>query len=1016
MADLTLGLDLGSNSIGWALLDEEGKRVVAAGSRVFPEGVDRDQQGGEVSKSEGRRVSRGMRRQIARRARRKRQLRAALVSVGLLPTDVSEQTALDRLDPYVLRKKALDGPVSAHEFGRILVHLNQRRGFLSNRKTDRAKKKETSEMLAEISQLQAELQAAGSRTLGEHQAKQREVEPLTRIRGRHTLRAMFEVEFEELWNAQTRYHSQLLTDELKYGARGKAAYPRPPATCGKRDPLREFGIHGLIFFQRPLYWPKSVAGRCELEPKERRCPRGDRAAQRFRLLQEVNNLRLIKPDGEIAALTSEQRAKLIEFLSRKKERKFDEIRKHLGLLESYGFNLEWGDRKKLDGMPTDVVMAHKDLFGKAWWDLPEEQKTLIVRCVLEEDEKTIAHRAVHEWGLKQEAAESLAETDLGDGYSRLSRKAIEKLLPHLEAGLPMMTDDQTPCALAKAGYLRPDQRVVAQRDSLPQPPDVTNPIVRQALFEVRKLVNAIIREYGKPAAIHIELAREVKGSFQKRREMSNAMRERERRRDAAAERIREQGHKVTRDAIDRYLLWEEQGKVCMYSGRIISVTQLFGGEVDLDHILPDSRSLDNSLMNKVLCFRTENERKGNRTPHEWLAASDPEKYEEILQRAAKLPIDVRNRKRPRFSQKNVELNDFIERQLRDTAYITSCVKEYVRCLGADVVCGKGQLTAELRRHWGVNALLRDDDDPKKNRADHRHHAIDAIIIALTNRSRLQQLAAARLNGSEIPRPWPNFWHDVETLVKSINVSHRPRRKVAGALHEETIYGSTAKPGEFVYRKALETLTLSMVADIRDCEVKRLVVERLAEFGISPDDGKSIPKEVWREPLRMIRKAGRASTNPAIIRKVRLIKRDLTIRSIRGATSCVKPGSNHHVCVFRSVDSRGKTKAEPLFVSMLEAARRALNGEPVIQRVHPNNPELEFVMSLSRGEMVLATFKGRERLVWFKTGASTQGQLYFADHCDGRPDKEAEKLVATANSLRGRKVAVDILGRMRFAND
>jgi CRISPR-associated endonuclease Csn1 len=193
----TLGLDLGSNSIGWALVDAESAAVLAAGVRIFPEGVDRDKQGGELSKNETRRQARGMRRQIVRRAKRKRRLRTLLVKAGLLP-DVAllpsenpqrvewEKNAFLASDPYTLRRKALDGPLEPYEIGRALLHIAQHRGFLSNRKTDKVKKKETSDMLQQISQLESEIQLANDRTLGEHLAKKAELNPLARVRGRHT--------------------------------------------------------------------------------------------------------------------------------------------------------------------------------------------------------------------------------------------------------------------------------------------------------------------------------------------------------------------------------------------------------------------------------------------------------------------------------------------------------------------------------------------------------------------------------------------------------------------------------------------------------------------------------------------------------------------------------------------------------------------------------------------------------------------------------------------------------------
>src|SRR3990172_340284 len=165
-----LGLDLGTNSIGWALIDLQGEKILASGVRIFPEGVDRDQKGGELSKNESRRIARAMRRQIRRRSRRKWLLRGTLVQAGLWPQEPAKETELDALNPYELRARALREKLSLFEIGRVLLHLNQHRGFLSNRKADRAKKEEASEMLAEISALEQEIKEAGHQTLGEHLA------------------------------------------------------------------------------------------------------------------------------------------------------------------------------------------------------------------------------------------------------------------------------------------------------------------------------------------------------------------------------------------------------------------------------------------------------------------------------------------------------------------------------------------------------------------------------------------------------------------------------------------------------------------------------------------------------------------------------------------------------------------------------------------------------------------------------------------------------------------------------
>ncbi|MFT3920957.1 MAG: hypothetical protein QM778_00325 [Myxococcales bacterium] len=387
MGDFVLGLDIGSNSIGGALVDESNQKILASFVRIFPEGVDRDQTGGEVSKSVARRIARGMRRQIARRAKRKKLLRTALAKAELLPADPAEQRNLDQLNPYELRQKGLTSKLTPYEFGRVLVHLNQRRGFLSNRKADRGNKKEASVMLQAISDLEAEIKTAGHETLGEHLAALYLAAPTERIRGKHTRREMLLAEFEALWKEQSKHHPKLLTNQLKFGSRGQASYPRPHERVGGADQwLADFGLFGIIFFQRPMYWPKSVIGQCELNPKMKRCPRADRAAQRFRVLNEVNNLRIIACDGEIKELTSQQREKLLKLLSQKESVTFDDIRKKLGLLENDGFNLEEGQRRKLLGMPTDATLASKRFFGPKWHEQPDEWKDHVVRSLIHDDE------------------------------------------------------------------------------------------------------------------------------------------------------------------------------------------------------------------------------------------------------------------------------------------------------------------------------------------------------------------------------------------------------------------------------------------------------------------------------------------------------------------------------------------------------------------------------------------------------------------------------------------------------
>lgn len=1072
---LVLGLDLGPNSIGWSLIREEPEspadsRLVDVGVRVFPEGVDAFDTAKERSRNEDRRIARGMRRQVRRRVARRRKLIDALVTAGLWPGGSASQQALYEQDPWELRRRGLSERLEPHQIGRVLLHLNQRRGFLSNRKKDRGDA-EAQGMLAEINQNNQEMADEGAGTIGEflepklRKTKADHCEPRCekderQVRDRHWLRRNTYHEFDQLWNQQAEFHPDLLTDQLRWGVLGpiddsaEAIKPRKPIP--KNDKRREgrgeldaFGIHGLLFFQRPMYWPKNVVGLCELEPKQKRCPRADRHAERARLLQEVNNLRYADPDThEECPLSADQRTLVLEHLATHEKATFDQLRKKLGFLESVKFNLERGKRTAIKGMTLDWQIAK--LVGKHWHDRPEEEKDAIVALLRENqsDDDGVVSTLINDYGFTAEEADAALDVDLPTGYGMLSRMAIDKLLPHLERGLIYQSQsDPEQSALHAAGYLRrdelqrrlfdylPDLRRVNPRDC--KLGDLPNPVVRRALVEVRKVVNAIIREHGRPDAVHVEMARDLAMGPKARSEYNSRIRGYEKEREEAAAAIRNAGERPSRDAILKHRLWREQSCECVYCGKPISQQQLFGGATDIDHILPYSRCLDDSQGNKVVCHRECNHAKGQKTPYEWLAASDPNRYVAVCQRAGAQMRKglMRYPKYRRFLQKELKLDGFIARQLTDTGYICRATVEYLHLLfekPSQVLGLKGQLTAELRWQWGLDTILSElPDSPawlenaklrggEKNRADHRHHAIDAVVVALTNRKRLLQLSdlmkkgSAKQHGETLLEPWDNFRPSIVEHMKQINVSHQVERKVRGALHEETLYGPTEKPDEWVVRKPVDGLSAAEVERIRDGGIRRIVQQALKDAGVEFGRGKKPNLKKMKEVLSDLR-----MTSGVPIKKVRLIKPEKTIAPLReeGDTNqaYVKPGATHHLCIFE-FEKNEKTKREAVFVTMLEATQRIKRGEVIIQREHPDRPDAKFIMSLSSRELVLANVKGEEKLLQFKTAASTSGQLRFIDSRDARRSSEQKMFAFQANTLDARKVTVNPLGQVRWAND
>lgn len=1057
MGKRVLGLDLGPNSIGWAIIDEAipgtEARIIDAGVRVFAEGVDAYDSAKEKSRNEARRIARGMRRQTKRRVLRRKRLTQALIECGLFPSDLEEQEKLLSQNPYELRAKAIDpsAHLSLFQIGRVLLHLSRRRGFLSNRKTDK-QSTEAVGMLQEIQQNEKERIESGEKTLGswlnskfnalDH--KQRKTGDS--IRGRHLSRQQYLNEFEEIWRAQSQRLPEIFTDTLKYGRLGNVNYPCIPKKSdgeSNQSLLSLYGIYGLVFFQRKMYWKPSTIGRCELEPKEKRCPIGDRRFQYFRLLQEVNNLKFIDPESkQDTFLNSQQRKKVIDKLRSSEKLDFSQIRKLLGFPESVRFNLEKGERAKLKGNRTDAVLASKNSLGSSWRTFSEDKKNDIVQNLLDPniDELEFIELAKKRWDLDDAQATKLLLAPLPTGYGALSLKAITKLTPFLEQGLIYSASKAEESALHSAGYLRRDQLRRRLFDFLPNPQrrkntpigNIPNPVVKRTLSEVRKLVNAILREYGKPDEIHVEMARDLQMGKLKRDEYNKTIRERERTRESIAKTLIEHGQRPSRENILRYQLWLEQRHECIYTGRIISQAQLWGegGGIEVDHILPQSRTLDDSIQNKVLCFREANEEKGDRTPFEWLSGANPEKFEAIASRAMQLVRDNRMSyaKYKRIVQKELSTDDFVARQLVDTAYITKATAEYLRCLfdsDHHVLGLKGRLTAELRWQWGLETLLEElPDSPawaegtklrpgEKNRADHRHHALDAIVIALTSRSTLQSLSnyirKRPKDGELMPLPWKTFREDAKDRIARIWVSHRAERKVAGALHEESHYGKTKTDNVWVVRKAIESLSANEIESIRDPAIRKLVISKLQEAKIEFGRGKKLDPKKFAAAM-----AGLTMPSGVPIKKVRVTKPELTIRQIRESKSptFVKPGSTHHLCIFESTNN-GKKRRSAVFTPMLIAIQRSNRNEPIINRTHPDDA-MQFVMSLSKRELVLVEVGDQQKLLVFRTAASTQGQLYFAEHCDAR--RKFKEYVFKANTLKGKKVTVDYLGRIRWAND
>ncbi len=831
-----LSLDLGTTSLGWAMLaldhrePPQPKAIIKAGVRIFGTGIfgaGRNPKDGS-SLAVTRRNARAMRRRRDRLLKRKSRMTAMLLKYGFFPQDEAARKALELLNPYELRAKGLDQALKPEEFARALFHINQRRGFKSNRKTDK-KDNDSGALKQAIIGLRAQLDKQGAggkaRTVGELlwrrfnsgdgvRARYKEEriakdDGKTRIEKSYSLyvdRAMVEAEFDALWakqNADNPTHFHELA----------------------RDDLKDALLH-----QRPLKPVK--AGRCTLLPEEERAPLALPSTQRARILQEVNHLRILREGLQQESLTLQQRNNLVQALEVSPKRTFTQIKTLLGLSGSVQFNFEDPKRQEFKGNATTSILSERECFGSAWAKFSEaKQDEIVWQLVTEESESALVRWLVDNTGVDEHLAEHLAQVSLPEGYGSLSLKALQRIIPALredvipysEAVVRAGFDHHSQLNPSSTGEILPSlpyygdplRRFVAFGTGSPNdPPEkqfgkIANPTVHVGLNQVRTVVNALIKRHGHPAQVIVEVARELKQSKEQREDTTKKQAENQNRNQrirteiAAAKGISE--HRVHRADIEKWILWEELSfnvvdRHCPYSGQQISAGLLLSEAVEIEHILPFQQTLDDSLNNKTVAMRDANRIKKNRTP--WEAREDFAAkgwdYDGILRRAERMP---RN-KRYRFAQDGYAQwlkndKDFLARALNDTRYLSRVAREYLSLIcphGTWVI--PGQMTAMLRAKFGLNNIL--GLTGEKNRNDHRHHAVDACVIGATDRGMLKKFAdankMARLTEesrlvAEMPLPWDTYRAHCDRAVNAIWVSHKPDHGYEAEMFDQTIYNA-----------------------------------------------------------------------------------------------------------------------------------------------------------------------------------------------------------------------------------
>ena len=1118
MSKHVLGLDLGVGSIGWCLiaLDAQGDpaEILGMGSRVVPLNNATDAADFSIGKAftanQERTARRTMRRGFARYQLRRYRLRRELAKVGMLPDAALIQLPL--LELWELRERAATAGerLTLPELGRVLCHINQKRGY-RHVKSDAAaivgdegekKKDSNSAYLAGIRANDEKLQDE-HKTVGQYfaeQLRQNQSESPTggisyRIKDQIFSRQRYIDEYDQIMAAQRVHYPDILTDEFIRMLRDE-----------------------VIFMQRPLKSCKHLVSLCEFEKQERVmriqqddgkggrqlverkvkfgpkvAPKSSPLFQLCRIYEAVNNIRLTRPDGSPRDITPEERAKIVAHLQSSASLSFAALKKLLKEKAIIADQLT--SKSGLKGNSTRVALAAAlqpypqyhhlldmeletrmmtvQLTDEETGEVTEREVAVVTDSYVRQplyrlwhilysiEERDAMRRAlITQLGMTEEdldggLLDQLYHLDfVKPGYGNKSAKFICKLLPQLQQGLGYSE------ACAAVGYRHsnsPTSEEITERTLLDKIPllqrnELRQPLVEKILNQMINLVNALKAEYGVDE-VRVELARELKMSREERERMAEGNRRREKENKAIAEKIHECGLFPTKSRIRKYMLWEEAGEQCLYCGQILTLSQcLNGDDMEVEHIIPKSVLYDDSYGNKTCACRRCNKEKGNRTALEYIRVKgwEAEYMERINSLLDKKAISYSKHQRLRWLKEDIP-SDFLERQLRLTQYISRQAMAILQQGIRRVSASEGGVTARLRSLWGYDDILhtlnldrydsmgetervsREGETTEKlrikdwsKRKDHRHHAIDALVVASTRQGYIQRLnrvssesereamsgeiemrKATKTDKLSLLERWltqrPHLSvRAVSDKVAEILISYRPGKRVVtrgrniylrhgkkcvqsgllvprGPLSKETVYGQITVNGEpqIVCKYDLHSLKAKDVDYVVDLALRKRLKELLAQHG--GKEKEAFAGDVYMDeagtqgPIRSVRCFTGLDRG-----KMKAVKYD----EQGDAVGFVSTQNNHHLAIYRTP----KGKLVESIVTFWDAVDRARYGIPLVI-THPREVIEQVLLRGDVPESVLSLLPPSD---WVFVDSLQQDEMVII----GLSDEELQRALET----------------------
>lgn len=1172
-----LGIDTGTNSHGWAIVEKQADEyhLLDKGVDIFQEGVLKTEKGKEYSKAAERTAHKAARVRNYRIKLRKIRLLRILSDAHLCPPLSKAELSAWRLKkeypknelfmqwqatdddsektPYAYRHKCLHESLDfssitdRYILGRAFYHMIQRRGFLSNRKDQNGD--ETGKVKESISNLTQEMHDEGYEYLGDY--------------------------FYSLYNKGEKIRNH-------YTARNEHYLAEFKAICEKQDLDKNLGsdvvrqIEKAIFYQRPLKSQKGQVGKCVFEKNKTRCPSSHPMYEEFRMLSFINNIKIQTPNDDVLRpLSSEERALIMPLFFRKSKKLFDfeDIAKKLAPKKQYGFYKKSSDAEMpyLFNYPMDtsvsgcpVTTALKDIFGDNWIDSLCETYTLaegksrlnVVNDIWHvlffyTDDTKLAEFAKNRLQLNDEEARKFCKISLPGDYASLSLKAICKILPYLRRGLiyshavflgnlcevmPQYEWDIEEMRNAAIEHIIHEMNQIDSKDARtfevcieeylkeqyhvseeklkklyhpskmdkyprvlrtndhgvyqlgsPRIDCVRNPMAMRSIFRLRKLVNRLLEE-GKidlDTEIHIEFARELNDA-NKRRAIAKFAKDNQKKNDEARKKIIDkmgEEYNVKDDDILKCILWEEQGHICLYTGRQIAIPDFVGTsqKFDIEHTIPRSVDGDSTRMNLTLCdSRFKREIKKTKLPaelpnHDEIMARINdwrEKYESLDGQirklrgkskgatTKKLKDDIiynrhllelqRDYWRGKYLRFTMEIvpEGFSRRQGTDIGVISKYARLYLKSLFKHVYTVNGIATSDFRKIWGVQDVY-----GKKERVNHVHHCIDAIVVACISRDEYDKLSAYYHNEENhkwygmskayFKKPWPTFVEDLKNVQDEILVYHytpdnmpkQGRRKILldvevdgikkkkkvlckgdaarGLLHSDTYYGAIENDGvvRYVKRINLASMKVTDVKNIVDDAVRGIVEAAIREKGFK----EAMAGTIWMNeekqiPIKKVR-CYTSIKNPISFDKKK--QRDLSDKEYKRNYYVTTKG-NYIVALYVGSTKTGKRKTFYEFVNMMEAAgyyKTSTDKSVVGHNIVPlEKDDCQLAFILKKGTMVIFYKETKEevwdysqketvRNLYYVSGIESDGRVTFKYHQEARRDEELPRNASDTSDIK-----------------